>query len=152
MAGWTRSCPLSPAPCSQVVPTAAWARPCFSHLLRYPVPKVPALAFPGLESSSTLDLEQGRDSIPVVLPWLEVLTPSVWPLMFWCLHLWASLCSRPVARGRALDLESETWVIVSKLTLKCCVTSATSLSLSGFQFSHCKRRVLARRFPGLFLF
>ena len=41
----------------------------------------------------------------------------------------------------------ETWIVVSRLMLKCCVTSATSLSLSGPQFSHCKRRVLARRFP-----
>ena len=102
MAGWTRSCPLSLALCSQVVPTAVWARPCFPRLPRYPVPKVPALAFPGLESSSTPDLEQGRDSVTVVLPDQKYRRPV--PGLFWCLHLQASPCSRPVARGESTGL------------------------------------------------
>lgn len=62
----------------------------------------------------------------------EVLVPRAWPGIV--VPHSEGICSRPGAKGEEHWHESETWVIVSMLMLKYCVTLVKSLPLSGLSF------------------
>lgn len=82
-------------------------------------------------------LPTGQGSGRVVLCRPEVLVPRAWPGIV--VPHSKGICSRPGAEGEEHWHESETWVIVSMLMLKYCVTLVKSLPLSGPQFPTCEQ-------------